>query len=253
MVANALLAALLTALPAASPDDSPSAHESGPSAFEQKTEMRDAQELRDAVHETLRRQATTEGAAQEAALRDLTDLYAELMGPTRLNAQQQLQFRGMVRSRLLRTAKRLKRELARAEANRDESDRDESDRDDADAPKSVELPPVWQAALAQVAGNLGGQAAGAAGGNVNPNIFFQGGAAAGRAAAGGTLAAQTAANAEQLIELIQTTIAPASWQVNGGQGTIMYFAPKQVLVIRQTGGVHNQLGQALGGLRGKKN
>jgi hypothetical protein len=55
--------------------------------------------------------------------------------------------------------------------------------------------------------------------------------------------------AAQLIQLIQTTIEPDSWAINGGRGTINYFAPLQVLVIRQTGEVHHQIGGTLGALR----
>lgn len=55
--------------------------------------------------------------------------------------------------------------------------------------------------------------------------------------------------AAQLIQLIQTTIEPDSWAVNGGPGTINYFSPLQVLVIRQTGEVHHQIGGVLGALR----
>jgi hypothetical protein len=32
-----------------------------------------------------------------------------------------------------------------------------------------------------------------------------------------------AANAQNLIDLIQTTIAPDSWEINGGKGSIFYF------------------------------
>jgi hypothetical protein len=31
------------------------------------------------------------------------------------------------------------------------------------------------------------------------------------------------ANAQELVDLIQTTIAPETWEINGGQGTIFYF------------------------------
>jgi hypothetical protein len=31
------------------------------------------------------------------------------------------------------------------------------------------------------------------------------------------------ANAQELIDLIQTTIAPETWEINGGNGTIFYF------------------------------
>lgn len=57
------------------------------------------------------------------------------------------------------------------------------------------------------------------------------------------------AQAIQLIDLIQTTIAPESWQRNGGRGSISYFDLLKVLVIRQTGEVHHQLGGTLPQLR----
>lgn len=57
------------------------------------------------------------------------------------------------------------------------------------------------------------------------------------------------ARARQLIELIQTTIAPESWDVNGGRGSIHYYSPLQVLVVRQTGEVHHELGGVLEQLR----
>jgi len=53
----------------------------------------------------------------------------------------------------------------------------------------------------------------------------------------------------KLVELIQQTIAPDSWDVNGGPGTIMYFSPLRVLVVRQTGEVHDHLGGLLPAMR----
>ena len=51
------------------------------------------------------------------------------------------------------------------------------------------------------------------------------------------------ARASQLIGLIQNTIAPESWMVNGGRGTISFLgAPIYALVIRNTAEVHHQIG-----------
>lgn len=58
-----------------------------------------------------------------------------------------------------------------------------------------------------------------------------------------------AARAQQLIDLIQNTIEPDSWDVNGGKGKAMFYAPLNVLVIRNTGEVHEQIGGAMGQLR----
>lgn len=57
------------------------------------------------------------------------------------------------------------------------------------------------------------------------------------------------AQAIQLIDLIQNTIEPESWQVVGGKGSISYFDLLKVLVVRQTGEVHHQLGGVLQQLR----
>jgi hypothetical protein len=55
--------------------------------------------------------------------------------------------------------------------------------------------------------------------------------------------------AQELINLIQTTIAPDTWAVNGGRGTIAFYPPLNVLVVRQTAEAHQQLGDTLGQLR----
>lgn len=65
-------------------------------------------------------------------------------------------------------------------------------------------------------------------------------------AAGGSA---EAASAQQLIDLIQNTIEPDSWDVNGGKGRAMFYSPLNVLVIRNTGEVHEQIGGTLGQLR----
>jgi hypothetical protein len=57
------------------------------------------------------------------------------------------------------------------------------------------------------------------------------------------------AQAIQLIDLIQNTIEPESWQRAGGKGSIYYFDLLKVLVVRQTGEVHHQLGGVLEQLR----
>lgn len=54
---------------------------------------------------------------------------------------------------------------------------------------------------------------------------------------------------QALVELIQATIAPQTWDVNGGQGTIRYWPAWHVLVVRQTEDVHEQIGGVVHGLR----
>ncbi len=54
---------------------------------------------------------------------------------------------------------------------------------------------------------------------------------------------------QELIQLIQTTVSPDSWTVNGGRGTMGFYAPQNLLVIRQTAEVHEEIGGALRQLR----
>ncbi len=55
--------------------------------------------------------------------------------------------------------------------------------------------------------------------------------------------------ANELIALIQDTIAPESWDVRGGQGSIRYYPHFHVLVVRNTAEVHRHIGGTLKQLR----
>ena len=50
---------------------------------------------------------------------------------------------------------------------------------------------------------------------------------------------------EDLAELIQQTIVPSSWDVNGGPGSIYYWQPGRALVISASGEVHDQIADVL--------
>ncbi|HEX4150193.1 MAG TPA: hypothetical protein VHY20_14450 [Pirellulales bacterium] len=54
---------------------------------------------------------------------------------------------------------------------------------------------------------------------------------------------------QELLELIQATIVPTTWDVQGGNGVVRYWAPGHALIIRQTGDVHEQLGRLLMDMR----
>ena len=56
-------------------------------------------------------------------------------------------------------------------------------------------------------------------------------------------------NARRLIALIQSVVAPDTWDVNGGPSSASYFDLYQALVIRAPQSVHGEVGEALGGLR----
>ena len=77
------------------------------------------------------------------------------------------------------------------------------------------------------------------------------GAASFVSAKGGRGGAAVRDSGQELVDLIQTTIAPDSWDVNGGPGSIVYYQPLRVIVVRQTDRVHELLGGAVGGPRGR--
>lgn len=57
------------------------------------------------------------------------------------------------------------------------------------------------------------------------------------------------AEAQKLIELIQATVSPDVWDINGGQSSIRYFANGHALVVRAPGDTHDDLGGLLQQLR----
>lgn len=54
---------------------------------------------------------------------------------------------------------------------------------------------------------------------------------------------------QALVDLIQRTIKPDHWDVNGGPGTVFYFAPLRCLVVRASSEVHHGVGGLVGGVR----
>lgn len=52
-----------------------------------------------------------------------------------------------------------------------------------------------------------------------------------------------------LVDLIQRTISPSSWDVNGGLSSVQYFRPRHALVVRAPQSVHDDLGPVLHQLR----
>lgn len=100
----------------------------------------------------------------------------------------------------------------------------------AAAPDHIALP---AGVLAQRIGGRGG----------GPSLFGKG------RTPGGPLATQIPDSGLQLVELIQSVIAPNTWAQNGGRGTIHYWRAGRALIIRQTDEVHRQVSGALEQLR----
>ena len=171
------------------------------------------------VSAALKQDATAKTPAERAAaIEALCELHAAIVRDERHQESRTLQtYRNKLWSRLTR----IKRELRNDAAAHGKPA-------DAQAEAQMRMPAASLAsalALADIAG----------------------GAPSGLLARGG--GAQTASNAQALIELIERTIEPDFWDVNGGPGAIVYYAPLQCLVIRATSEVHGKIGGVVGGIR----
>jgi hypothetical protein len=204
---------------------------------------RSAKELRRAVAESLRRANAAKETDRPAAVQGLVDLFNALGRDRQLPAQERQRLGAEIRSRLVRFTTQFRHELARnaqrppSESGAGGGPAAEGLDDLVDLIQKTISPQDW--VLAQRIGGAGGAGQPAAG------MAGQGG---GGGAFGG-IEQQTEANGQALVDLIQTTIAPETWDIRGGPGTIVYFNPLRALVVRQTGEGHDALGDLLGGLR----
>lgn len=180
-------------------------------------------ELRDAVREALRRWARPSDQQAEQAAVEFLGLYDELVKDDKLATSQREYFRTKVRSRLLDLSEQISKRIAREK--RLAKNDNKADVQDA-APASVGLPEGKGQPLAQnvaVPGFAAGFGQSGFGRQIGPGGDY----------------------GPQLVELIQRTIAPMSWDVNGGPGSIYYWQPGHAIVVRQTGEVHDGIGNLL--------
>lgn len=173
----------------------------------------------------LREQATAKTPAQQTVvIRKLVALYAEISRHPDLATSDTLKsYRIKLRGRLLRIQQQLERDIARQEKQSGQT-----------AAGGISKERLADAATQAMADQLSliGYSLGGPG-----KVFSQGGAMG------------PPDYGPALVELIQRTIAPGFWDVNGGPGTIVYYAPLRALVVRATGEIHGNVRGALGGLR----
>lgn len=228
---------------------------------------RSARDWRDAVQAALQASSRSAQAKPEQMVPRLVDLYRQLDNAQSLSAVERSRLQANLRTRLLQIEDVLVRRQLRADqesariAKRSKAD---SRKQPSDAQQlatvattggsqvrspSAELangqrPPSGPVGASQTAPGSGPASVYAqlAGGGANP---------IGTAANGGPSGAGQPANDAgwELVELIRTTVAPETWDVNGGKGSIYYYRPLHALVIRQTGESHHQIGSTLGQLR----
>jgi hypothetical protein len=174
--------------------------------------VRSAGELRKAVHEALRKWVHPADSVADRAAREFLALYQEVLHHPQLAHESQKEMLLTLRSRL--------RSLAQQIAARNAHSQPLA----ADAPKSVTVPEGAKLPLAQMGGQAG-VGGNPAGGQANDNsMVYDAG--------------------QDLVDLIQKTISPTTWDVNGGPGSIVYWRAGNCLVVRQTQEIH----EAMGGL-----
>ncbi len=190
-------------------------------------------ETRNAIRDTMRREAQTKDPAErERAIRELAKLLTEVRRDTQLTQDEQKRLHALLWSRLTRIKNELKAKMKReARAARRAGGPAGDDDVILAAPENQQL-----AAVVSQQFSLASQLTGGPGAVV---------VRSGEAFGGGS----SPDHGEVLVELIESTIAPDTWESAGGHGSIYYFYPLQCLVIRQTGEIHGNAGDLLDGLR----
>jgi hypothetical protein len=195
--------------------------------------LRAGRALAKAVHEALVRWAHAGEKDAKDAAREFLVIYKELRADTRLLAPERKELQGKVRGRLARLSQTIAQSLARP----------------VPVATATEQPPLTVGTLGRPAALLERQTPAAgiqwngpvASVNFAPHVLAQQAPAGGGGVAapgGGGPNGPDADDGQQLVDVIQTTIAPETWDVNGGQGSIYYWRDRHVLVIRATDDVH---------------
>jgi hypothetical protein len=185
---------------------------------------RTGRELESAIHTALRRWAKPTEVQAKPAARDFLVLYNELQRDTVLARTTRDQLAAKLRGRLAALARQIEKQQATA-----------NERPAADRPGSVDLAGT-DGVLAQWGG--GGRQPGGFGGGMGV------GGGMGFGGMGGQGAVKDDAG-DDLVELIQKTISPGSWDRNGGPGSIYYWRPGRAIVVSAGGDVHDQVGDLL--------
>jgi hypothetical protein len=186
-------------------------------------------EFRKAVSDALRAESSAKAPAdRDKSVRQLMLAYLELEQDQNLTHDERLELHTEVRSRLQSIETSLRAKLA----NNDRTAKGTA-ASKSNSPVSVDGATMNVAVLAQ-------QVAGAGGGAfANPPIANPG--VIGRL--------QSPDYGQDLVDLIHNVIAPRTWDVNGGPGSVVYFRNFRVLVVRAPAEVQTQVGDVLGQLR----
>ncbi|HTN73631.1 MAG TPA: hypothetical protein VL096_00225 [Pirellulaceae bacterium] len=170
---------------------------------------------------------------RSAAVRQIIALYKEVDQDERTPLSPGMtEYRTRLRARLVSVQADLKRDIARAAKSK------------GGAKPAADITQVFadeeQRALAE---QITAQVAIASYSTGGPAQVFE---AAGGALGGGVVIGDYG---DELVELIQNTVVPKVWDVNGGPCTIVYYRPLMCLVVRATGDQHRAVDGILNVLR----
>jgi hypothetical protein len=178
-------------------------------------------ELREAVHVALRHWAQPTDQEADVAAREFLTLYKDLQADKQLSSSQREYLLGKTRVRLEQLSQQISKRVAREKRlaqNKAAKPQDADNSGSLNSP-SAATPTTSAVASTGAAGAFGG-------GGVGQDD-----------------------NGQALVDLIQTVIRPASWDVNGGNGSIYYWYPGRCLVIRQTDEIHGEIYDTIEQLR----
>jgi len=214
-----LLAVVLLGVPPAEGTEPPAATPPVPPAEQTAPAPRTGFALRDAVRASLRRWARPSDEDAEQAAVAFLRLYDELAKDDELANSTREYLKTKLRVRLLDLSEQISKRIARQKRLA----KNQPQRPDG-LPTSVDLPEGKGEPLAQ---------------GVGVASFTSGFAQSGFGRAG------VDDYGPQLVELIQRTIAPSTWDINGGPGSIYYWRPGRAIVVRQMDAVHEDIGGLL--------
>jgi hypothetical protein len=198
-----------------------------------QAEPRAYHELSNDLYDFMKREALAQSHAERAAaIREMAVLYRELARDPRLVTSDTLkEYKAKLWSRLIRVKKDLEQQIAR--------EKKQAERDGT----------AGKAQLSELAAQSADEASQGLAAQMALVSYSMGGPARVLAESGGAFGGGPRDDGKALVDLIQRTIAPDFWDINGGPGAIVYYQPLHVLVISATDEVHGNLGGLLNGLR----
>jgi hypothetical protein len=184
------------------------------------TALRRFHEIERDLRELFQREARAASKQERAvAAYDMTYLFVQIqLDPRRATSPTLAEYQSRLRARLMRIKRDVERDLRRDNQHESAPSAAGSEEHSASAVSRVPATSAHQPSFGDVPDARGGRAGAPDWGPA-------------------------------LVELIEHTIAPEFWDVNGGPGSIRYYYPLRVLVVRATDDLHHRLGNALNNLR----